>query len=384
MDACRDAILDIQSALPVALGDDLLALYFSDGRLWLCIRPETEMQRVREAFLPLWTRYAGVFTHGPAVATPADLNRYSQFFPDHIRRLWDEAQLMAGADVLRQAPKPAPPDPVVQLAQIAAETMRCSALLVPTVSNAELERRLLQVATRQAGLALTTDPPPLEILDALHTYLAEQSGRYPAYHWDAPPPAEAPPAHLPGLLALVGLDDKLIIVMPQVDRPLLTGIDWNAVVELVSYEFTGVILATPWQLRLAATVELALELYLGSFELVWGNDLLADCQPAERSIMARAAALPVCALVEQLPAGYLTVEEAELGQLIHDVQNVLLRIQLRNEVMARLKGVSARRPPEPLPGREAPSSQRIAANFRHFRWWAEYLTAGWEKSGVGG
>ena len=62
-------------------------------------------------------------------------------------------------------------------------------------------------------------------------------------------------------------------------------------------------------------------------------------------------------------------------KLIHDAQNVLLNIQLRNEVLARQRGVSAQSPPEPLPGRETSAHQRIAANFHHFRWWLRHLSA---------
>ena len=127
-------------------------------------------------------------------------------------------------------------------------------------------------------------------------------------------------------------------------------------------------------MRLVASVGMAADHYMGSFENVWGSDVLAGCHADERHVMKSMARQPVRVLVERLPAAYCTVEEPELDKLIHDVQNVLLNIQLRSEVIARRRGEAAPRPPDPLPGRETPAHQRLAANFCHFRWWAEHLT----------
>ena len=384
----HDALVDFQGALPAALGDGLLALYLDpdagklDKELWLLVRPETEMESVRQAFFPLWTKYPDAFRQGPAVSTLADFARYNLLFPERARHLRDRAQLLAGEEQWSRLPEPIQPDPLLQLAKIAYETMRCSSLLFSDQSPVEMEERLIRVATDQAGLEIAAGTPALEVLGALYTYL-DQSETYPAYHayhWDGAPPAEDPPSHLPNLLALVGLKYHLIIVMPRVDRPLLTGIDWTRAAELISNEFTGFLLATPWQLRLVACVELAQDLFLRSFDQVWGSDVLAACSPAEYHVMRSAAVLPVRVLMEQLPADYMTVEEGELSDLIHDVQNILLNIQLRGELMARLKGTPSCRPPEPLPGREAPHHQRVAANFRHFRWWAERWVTDWKKA----
>jgi len=390
MEAYRAAILDIKAKVPAALGEDLLALYLygsvlrpdfqpgvSDVNLWLCIRPGTDMRRVRQAFFPLWRKYGQLLKRGPAVVTPAECERYSLLFPDHVRSLRNEARLLAGTNLL---PKLAPPDSAVRLAQIAAGTMHCSALLALSPGNREqhtkLKRQLLRLATHQAGLAITAETPPLEILVALHNYLATQSARYPTYQIALPAQPKSPPPLLPGLVALIGLEDQLIIVIPQVDRSLLTGTNWRAVANLVLDEFTGVLLATPWQLCLAASVNLAVDLYLRSFELVWGYDVLVGRQPTERHILSSAAVLPVRVLVEQFPAAYLTAEESDLEKLVHDMQNILQNIQLRGEVMARRQRVPAQWPPEALPGRGTPLHQRVAANFSHFRWWSSHLTAG--------
>ncbi len=395
-----DVCAEMQDALH-ALGDDLLASYLygsllrpdmcgaADVSLWLLVRPETQMQRVREAFLPVWQAHSRVLKRGPAVATPDDLRRFGLLFPDLVRNLHAEAQLLTGQDLLHQLPNLPADDPLRTAAHLAAELLRCSRLLAPASltdrQRADLEQRLRWLAHCQAKLG---DPPTLEagqhapaseLLEVLHAQLATTSQAHPGFIWQGSPPAEQPPAHLPGLLALVGWENQLIVVVPRVDRHLIAETDWGAVAGLVSDEFSGLVLATPWQLRLAASVDMAVDLYLGAFEPVWGVDVLSGCRPEEWYVQGSAAALPVSMLVENLPADYCTVAEDDLGMLIHDAQNVLLNIQLRNELMSRRRRVPSQRPPDPLPGREASLHQRVAANFQHFRWWSELLTAGLEQ-----
>ena len=166
--------------------------------------------------------------------------------------------------------------------------------------------------------------------------------------------------------------------------PNLTSVDWTAVAELISNGFTGIMLATPWQLRLVACVEMAQDMCLRSFEQVWVSDVLADCQPVGTHVKRNAAALPLRALVEQLPGRYMTVPEDELGSFIHDVQNILLNIQLRSELMARFRGAPSPQPPGPLPGRGSPPHERVAAIFRQFHWWAEHHLSAWKEVGSDG
>ena len=386
MNACH-AVLELQRALPAVMGDDLLALLHLDegltrldDELWLLIRPETSMESVRQACLPPWVRYAETLKQGPVVARPADLNHFTQLFPDRARYLQDRAELLEGTEQWRQWSEPGSPDPLAVLGHLAHDTMRCSAFLGSAEPDPMLEEQLIQVAIRQAGLDLGPDTPAFEVLAALHAHLEAQHDDHSAFRWDGPPPPEAPPTHLPGLVALVGLKYELIIVMPRVDRALLSGTDWAKVRDLVSNEFNGIMLATPWQLRLVACVDMAQDLYLRSFDHVWGSDVLVGCQPAEYRLMRTAAALPVRILMERLPADYVTTREEELGDLIHDVQNILLNVQLRSELMARMRGIPSRHPPDPLPGREAPPHQRVAANFDHFRWWADHLMSEWLES----
>lgn len=374
-------VLDgFQRALPQALGEDLLALYLEEGtdvsqsRLWLLVAPDLPVLQLREVFLPLWQAHPGAFQRGPAVATLDDFVLYRLLFPDRAAFLQDAGQLLAGEPVWSRLPTPSPPNPIRSLARLAADAMDCSAWLAVPESREALEAQLIRLA-RQVSDQEAGGAGMLDHLGALYAHLAEQERRYPAYQWEGEPPAELPPPNLPGLIALIGRAYRLIVVMPQVDLDLLSKTDWALVADLVSNEFNEIVLATPWQLRLAASVEWAVELFTRSFDLVWGSDVLAACCPLDSDLVLGSAVHPVRVLVEQFPADYLTVEEEALGDLIHDVQNKLLGIQLRNEVLSRLQKLPSEQAPEKLPGREAPPHDRIAATFRQFRWWSRYLSA---------
>jgi hypothetical protein len=367
--------------LVAALGDDLLALYSSavgdrPERLWLCVRPETPPSRVHAAIYPLWNSASSRPAPGPLLATPGDCARYARILPQEVAAFRAGARLWRGDDLLAEALAVAGADPLHSLTWVAEEALIGSAVVASpdidwrqtTGSTLRLSERLARAAGR-AGI----DSPgsPQEALARLHAYLAAESSRHRAYLWDGQTPAERPPRHLPGLLALVGWGERLIVVLPAVDQDLLATIDWQRVAGLVTGEFETLLVATPWQLRLVATVAEAIGFTLHSFEPVWGADILAGCRPSEADVRKSAGVLPVRTLVERLPADYLPAGEPELGGLIHGVQNVLQNIQMRSELWARIRQVEPRRPPEPLPGREAPPHQRVAALWRHLRWWTD-------------
>jgi hypothetical protein len=367
--------------LTAALGDNLLALYGSgEGdrtqRFWLSVRPDVSPQQVREIVYPFWKRHRSQLAGGPLLATPGDDIRYARILPQEVAAYRARARLLRGDDLLVQALEAAGADPLHSLAWIADETLIGSAIVASpdedwrqaTGSTLRLSKRLSRAAGR-AGL--TVSQSPYELLARLHAYLVVVSERHPAYRWDGQAPDERPPTHLPGLLALLGWGERLIVVLPEVHQAALTTIDWYRVADLVTEEFETLLVATPWQIRLVASVAEAVSFTFRSFELLWGADILAGCQPSDGDVRLSAAMLPVRTLVERLPADYLTADESDLGSLIHAVQNVLQNIQMRNELWARIRGVPPRRPPEPLPGRETPPHQRVDALFRHLRWWTD-------------
>jgi hypothetical protein len=367
--------------LTTLLGDDLLALYESDagdgtGRLWLSVRPGTSPQRVREAVYPFWRRHRSLLAGGPFLATPDDGLRVARVLPQEVAAFRVGARLLQGDDLLAQALRITGADPLHALAWMAGETLIGSAVLASpdedwrqaTGSTLRLSERLSRAAGRP-GVAASRSP--MQALAGLHAYLAAEAGRHPAYRWKGRASGERPPPHLPGLLALLGWGERLIVVLPEVNQAILAAIDWPHVADLVTGEFETILVATPWQMRLVASVAEAVSFTFRSFELVWGADVLAGCRPSDQDVRLSSAMLPVRTLVERLPAEYLTVDESELGGLIHAVQNVLQNIQMRNELWARIRGVAPRRPPEPLPGRETPPHQRVEALFRHLRWWTD-------------
>ena len=358
-----------QQALSI-LDDDLLALYREpSGDYWVIIRDETDLVGVRHAWQVLQAQDKEAFSRGPAVLTPADFPAYRLLFHYRLQGLLAHSELVAGDDWLAEQDLAAP-DPKLALGQIAADLLRCSSLLATPSKDGELEHRLFRL---QNSLGLSPETEPVAALASAHAYLAGREEELPEFAWQGESPQDDPPEHLPELLSLVELDHHLVIVMPRVDAELLQQIDWPAVAGLVSDEFARIMLASPWQLRLVAAVSRAVDKFLLSFDRVWGVDLLTDCNPDNRAVRSSAAALPAKMLVERCPADYCAVAEADLPMLVHDLQNVQLNIQLRQEVLARRLGGNSQQPPTILPGREAPVDERVAANRDHFRWWMQFL-----------
>lgn len=366
--------------LTAELCDDLLTLYGADTgdgseRFWFCVRPHAQVQLLREVLHPILSRHRSLLAGGPVLTTPGDAVRYARILPQEVASFLANARLLVGEDLLEQTLAVVEPDHLHSLAWLAAETLIGSAVVASpdgdwrqsTGSVLRLSERLLRAAGR-AGIVTQS---PEEALEGLHAHLSAESERYPAYLWQGKPPAALPPRHLPGLLALVTWGERLVVVLPAVNPETLASIGWLRVADLVRGELETVLIATPWQLRLVASVAEAVSLTFRSFELAWGADILADCRPSDEDVRLSSAALPVRTLVQRLPAEYLMAEESELGSLIHAVQNVLQNIQIRSELWARIRGVQPKRPPEPLPGRESPSHQRVEALFRQLRWWTD-------------
>lgn len=374
----------MQGELEAALGDDFLALYYHPElpcfdnpyglTVWILVKPGTEMLRIRETTLPFWQKHS-CLGKGPAVATPGDISRCLLLFPALLQNLLNCDRQPAGQDILCTLAKEHRADPLMQLSRTAAEALFCSAILAPDALSkdalADLATRLSCLAKSQAGGELQGDPTE-QFLD-VHRYLEQSQERAPEFRWEGEAPDVDSPPHLPNALALIGLKNQLIVVLPQANRSSVDSVDWNQISQLVSDEFDIVLLATPWQLRISAMLCLAADQAIQSFELVWGADLLSDCIPGSASIWTSVAFKPLRVLVEELPSLYCTIGEEELGTLIHDTQNILHNIQLQNEILARRVGLTPRTPPDPLPGKEIPNHQRVAAIISHFRWWLDYL-----------
>ncbi|MBN1318817.1 MAG: hypothetical protein JXA42_25275 [Anaerolineales bacterium] len=383
MNLTENIIKSLKDNLTSSLGENFIALYHhddspamnnpSDLSTWIVVSPDTDIHLIRQATLPLWKKHAGAMGAGPAVVTPDDIARYQQLYPIVLKEILTPDHLIAGRNILDFVLQNRQPDPLIQLAHVAAEALFCSALVAPASLTPEKESALIVRLSRLArSLNITLDTDPIETLFAIHRYL--EGNQITEYQWQGLPADTEPPPHLPNALSLIGFKNQLIVILPQLDRSSLSTTDWNNVTQLVSDEFDNIFVASPRQLILAATVRLAADLAILSFECIWGADILADYIPNEQNIMTSMVFKPLQVLVENLPSLYCTVPESDLGNLIHDTQNILHNIQLQNEILARCDSLSPFMPPNPLPGKEIPNQQRIDAIFRHFRWWVEYLS----------
>lgn len=393
-DAERGALFRFARDLLAALPNQLAAVYHSPSdmewatscgapTLWLCIQPGTDLNALRQVYRSLWQRLGRRWVT-PAVGILDDLERYSQHVPLGGSRL-ASAELVAGSDILAHLRGRDPLESVDRMAEVARETLFASSLLAessgdrPTTGGQPRQWERLDCAAGLAGLAPGGGYTAVQFLAFLHSFLDDQRQDYPSYRWDGEPPVDTPPEHLPGLLSLYGLEDQLIIVMPRLGMELLQGIEWTRVTELVSGEFGELLVAAPWQLRLVALERMPIQLELQSLQWIWGSKILSDCSPQLCDVLSQAAGQAIRFLVEELIGGYLIKPDEELGAHVHAVQNVLLNIQLRNELLGRARGVVVGQPPEPLPGRGTPVYLRVAANVTHFRWWSERLSSEWRE-----
>ena len=58
--------------------------------------------------------------------------------------------------------------------------------------------------------------------------------------------------------------------------------------------------------------------------------------------------------------------------LVHDFQNKLLNIQLRQELLCRIMDRKLEFPEQKLPSREAVIEERLQGIMDHLEWWADY------------
>jgi hypothetical protein len=346
--------------------------YSSSPSTWIIVNPQTDLQLVRQVYLDFQKKYRDEAIKGPAVATSGDVELYQRLYPMVIKKVLTPDNLIVGRDILGAVSQEHPPNPLIQSATIAAEAMFCSALLAPSSLSQETQSDLTyRLSNLVSGLDLEIGNDLIDTLSNIHRFIEDNQAD--DFQWQGQPAGKEPPSHLPNALSLYGFKHYLVVVLPQVNRITLSGIDWESVAQLVSDEYDSILLATPSQLLLAACVRLAVDIAIFSFEHIWGADILSGCIPGEQDILTSILFKPMQVLVKDIPSAYCTISEEALGLLVHDTQNILHNIQLQNEILARRDSSPPFTPPDPLPGKEIPNHQRMAAIIDHFRWWVDYL-----------
>lgn len=393
----KTVVGDVRNTLVSELGEHLLALYLfgstargqyvpgrSDVDFLLIVHPDLPLVAARNAFRPLWNRYADVLGHGPLVAAPTDLALHLTLFPSLHRALIGDARRFHGQPVLKHLPPPPPPDPIEDAAYLAARAITHATALTPTNLSPERMQRLTRLLDRLTRRTTEINPSrtltPQEALLAIHAKLRALAKELPQFDWRGQLPQGDAPALLPGCLAFYQRENHLIAVLERVDEEALSAVDWEEVGAAAQDAYAQFGLATPWQLRLVASRPWVDSLFFRGFEHMWGADILGDMEADQPTLLRQLARVGSEQRVEKLPLDYLTVEDSVISKLIHDTQNVLLNAGLRAELFARFTGRDFDLPAWTPPGRETPQHERVAAVWERWREVTAYYARLWREA----
>jgi hypothetical protein len=392
-------VTEVRDTLVNELGEHLLALYLfgsvargeyvpgrSDVDLLLVVDPEMPLVAARNVFRPLWKRHAEALGHGPLIATPDDLALHMALFPSLHRVLFSDARRIGGEAILKRLPAPPPPDPVEEAAYLAARAITHATALTPEAlpprEAQRLSRLLDRLARRTTGIKPSHSQTPVETMVAIHDKLRELAHNMPQFDWRGTPPSGDAPSLLPGCLAFYQWEKHLITVLERVDEETLLRVDWSEVGAAAEDVHARLGLATPWQLRLAASRMWVDSLYFNGFEHVWGADILGDLEADEPTLLRQLARVGSEQRVEEMPMAYCTIEEADISKLIHDTQNVLLNAGLRAELFARFTGREFNLPDWTPPNREVPQPERVAATWERWQELTAYYARMWHQAAL--
>jgi predicted nucleotidyltransferase len=396
----KTVVVELRDTLTTQLGEHVLALYLtgsaargsfvpgrSDIDLLLVVDPDMQLADARRAFRPLVQRYGELLHHGPMVATPEDLASHLALFPVLHRNLQSGAVLLAGKPLLKGMPAPPPEDPIEDAAYVAARAITYATVLTPhSVSEAEarrlrqaLDRMTRRVASNEASSEPARELDPIQAIVALHAKLREWSNDMPQFDWRGTPPSGDLPDLLPDCLAFYQREKHLITVLERVDYETLTGVDWDEVGAAAEDAYALFGLATPWQLRLAASRMWVDSLFFSGFDHMWGADILEGLVADEGTLLHQLASVSSEQRVEKVPGAYLSIDDDAIGKLIHDTQNVLLNAGLRAELYARFSGRAYTLSEWTPPGREVPQPERVAATWERWRELTAYYVNLWRE-----
>jgi hypothetical protein len=393
----RTVVAEARDSFVAELGNDLTSLYLfgsaargdyvpgrSDIDLLLVVDPLMPLVAARDAFLPLWERQAGTLGHGPLVATREDLALHMALFPSFQRILLHEGQCIHGEPVLEDLSPPPPPDPVEEAAYVAARTaIYATALTFQALPPARVER-LARALNRLTKRVTDSQPSrsltPLEATLALHARLRDLTEEMPQFAWHGQPPHGDVPSLLPGCLAFYQREKHLITVLERVDEETLSNVNWREVSAAVEDANALFALATPWQLRIAASHIWVDSLFFGGFDHIWGADILGDLTADDETLLRQLARSSSEQRVEKVPLTYLAINAGEISKLIHDTQNMLLNAGLRAELYARFTDREFALPEWRPPGRETPQHERVAAAWERWRELTAYYAGTWQNA----
>ncbi|NHZ72628.1 MAG: hypothetical protein GWP17_06060 [Aquificales bacterium] len=349
----------------------------SDINLLFVVDDDTDFFDIREFFLPIWKKHGDILLHAPLIARTSSFSRYLRIDSMLAHHLRDNGRLLLGsADYLTGYP---PLDVQEATARLATESLHASGTLIPTLllpdqveARFKFSRRLARKLWRKP---VAEDETAVATYARIQQKLGPQISRLPAgkaYASTDIPSVTAP--FLPGLQSLYKEADNIVMVLAYLSPQDIKRTEWEQMTERLSAECRGLVLTTAAQLCLSLVYDNPIALKTKRYQYNWGINHIAQLQTSKRQMMRQAASVPARIEIDDLPYALLTQDDDQFHTIIHDFQNKLLNVQLTHELLCRFGDVERFKPPEPLPFRTRPSTERLQGIFKHFHWWSEFYT----------
>jgi hypothetical protein len=350
----------------------------SDINLLFLVDDELELHSLWQWFWPVWQQYGEQLRRGPWVLRLSAFHHFVQLDPAFVVQLEETGRLLYGAPPsLGAVPSP---DPHEALARQASQALLASAallpdLLPPEVASARLGdlrrlvRQMWQEPIPEGETAVATYARLRQILDA-------KMNRLPAARaWYNETTPKKTTLLLSDMQALYKQGSNMVFVLAQFGPARVHETNWTRLFERLVGKCEGVMVTTAVQLSLSLVYDNPLGLVFKSYRHDWGLNPLAALQTSKRQIMRQAALAAAQTAFIHLPGAHFTQDNDALPLIIHDFQNKLLNLRLEYELLNRFAYISQPDMPDPLPDREVPAEQRLAAIYRQFDWWIARYTA---------
>lgn len=337
----------------------------SNLNMILIVDDETDINNVRQAFLPLWRDHQTLYQRGPLVARHSSFIRFLNVYPafnDHLNR---HARIISQQNF--ESPQIPIADPNESKAFVANELFLASAAL----STAEIDkakRVRSQMALRRLQRRFNESAEMNNARTIIYALLKRLSSPTP----DLTAQDDAP-YHIKGLVALYEKLGDLIFVVESPEALFET--DWERVgCDVETNGFTGMGVTTPDLFRLLVHKIYPLDHAILSYNHVWGTEVLTAITVPPGEVLRDAARLSMAYEIIDYPNRILTtpISSENNAVLLHDFQNKLLNIRLQNELLARLK-ITDKTGTGRLPNKHAAQSVRLQGLWDSFRLWGKYF-----------
>ena len=385
----KELVEDTANTLEEILGDRLISLFLfgslsedlyeaniSDINLLVVAESTDDINIYRQLLRPVWRTQGEFLRSAPMICTPENLNRHLALNPLFENHLVRYGRLIHGEDILWQNASDAE---LEETAALAVDSMKLSTLLTPSLlteqEKSTASQFLRRVHKHLFGLSLTHESNETEQLFRVLIYTNSILLGIPEIILPEFVALGASPL-VHRLLSVYEADNCLYLVLPNFSseefEDVLYSVEWPAIADRIGGHYRQMRLITAGQLRMILSYELSADYRLKTFTRVWGADVIEELPIAEWRVFRHLARLPSDLILVNLLDDYISTLQSDLAMLVHDYQNKLLNIQLRNELLCRIMGYEIETASEPLPSRDAPIEVRIQGIFDHLEWWASY------------